>query len=84
MEEPRHPSFNNMIGYLESEEQQGITLKSLQNQKHDLNRFLTILRAFLLSLLNFEHIVLLSVVQSIVSLHVVQTQRAVMDANPKD
>ena len=33
MEEPRHPSFNNMIGYLESEEQQGITLKSLQNQE---------------------------------------------------
>lgn len=33
MEEPRHPCFNNVIGYLESEEQYGITIKRLKNQE---------------------------------------------------
>jgi hypothetical protein len=33
MEEPRQPCFDNMIGHLEKDEQEGITLKRLKNQE---------------------------------------------------
>jgi hypothetical protein len=33
MEEPRQPCFDNMIGHLEKDEQEGITSKRLKNQE---------------------------------------------------